>query len=149
MSKSPSKKRGGQPKNANALKHGIYSRYYTPEELLALDQDVAGSLKDELEILRLVILDAAESVLKEPEDSLSFHDHVTALRTIAVAVARLENIIQLRMTAFGDPDRREQQVESMLALMEQSEMETTQVMEGRLSPSPFLSLSLPWFNGHG
>jgi hypothetical protein len=48
MSKSTSKKRGAQPKKANALKHGVYSRYYTPEELLALDQDVAGSLKDEL-----------------------------------------------------------------------------------------------------
>jgi|GEM_PF-1824422 len=139
MSKSPSKKRGAQPKNANALKHGVYSRHYTPEELLALDQDVVGSLKDELEILRLAILDAAESVLKEPEDSFAFHDNVTALRTISVAVARLENLIQVRMTAFGDPDRREQQVESMLALMEQSEMEGSQRMDGRLSPSPFLS----------
>jgi hypothetical protein len=122
MSTSPPKKRGAQPANTNALKHGVYSRHYTPEELLALDKDVAGSLKDELEILRLSIFDAAESVLKEPEDSLSFHDNVTALRTITVAVARLENIIQVRMTVFGDPDQREKQVESMLALMEQSEM---------------------------
>jgi hypothetical protein len=130
MSHSPSKKRGAQPANTNALKHGVYSRHYTPEELFALDRDVAGSLKDELEILRLAIFDAAESVLKEPEDSLSFHDNVTALRTITVAVARLENIVQVRMTAFGDPDRREKQVESMLALMEQSEMDATKDLEG-------------------
>jgi hypothetical protein len=117
------RKRGGQPANTNALKYGVYSRYYTPEELLALDRDVAGSLKDELEILRLAIFDSAESILKEPEDDFPFHDLVSALRTIAVAIARLENIIQVRMTTFGDPDRREQQVDAMLERMEQDEME--------------------------
>jgi len=121
MPTSPPKKRGGQPANTNAFKHGVYSRYYTPEELLALDRDVAGSLKDELQILRLSIFDAAETVLKEPEDSLPFHDKVSAMNIIAVAVSRLESVIQVRMTAFGDPDRREQQVESMLALMERSQ----------------------------
>jgi hypothetical protein len=121
VSASLPKKRGAQPANSNALKHGVYSRHYTPEELLALDRDVVGSLKDELEILRLAIFDAADSVLAEPEDSLSFHDHVSAMNTVAVAVSRLENVIQVRMTAFGDPDRREQQVESMLALMDRSE----------------------------
>ncbi len=123
MPTSPPKKRGAQPANTNALKHGVYSRYYTPGELLALDRDVVGSLKDELQILRLSIYDAAESVLKGPEDFLSFHDNVSSMNTIAVAVSRLENVIQVRMTAFGDPDRREQQVESMLALMEHSETE--------------------------
>jgi hypothetical protein len=71
--------------------------------------------------------------LQEPEDSFSSHDNVTALRTISVAVARLENILQVRMTAFGDPDRREQQVESMLALMEQSEIEVAKDIEGEPS----------------
>lgn len=117
----PERKRGGQPANTNALKHGIYSRHYTPEELLALDQDVKGSLKDEMEILRLTIASAADSVLKEPQTDLPFHDHVSALRTIAVAIARLENVIQTRISVFGDPDQREKQVDIMLALMEQAE----------------------------
>lgn len=117
----PERKRGGQPANTNALKHGIYSRHYTPEELLALDQDVAGSLKDEMEILRLTIAEAADSVLQQPEADIPFHDHVSALRTIAVSIARLENVIQTRISVFGDPDQREKQVDTMLALMEQAE----------------------------
>jgi hypothetical protein len=144
MHASSPKKRGAQPANANALKHGVYSRHYTPEELLALDRDIAGSLKDELEILRLAIFESAESVLKEPENSLSFHDNVSALRTITVAVARLENIVHVRMTAFGDPDRREKQVESMLARMEQSEMQGLD----DLSSSSKIPGTLPKSEGH-
>jgi hypothetical protein len=137
----PGRKRGGQPANTIALKHGIYSRYYTPEELLALDQDVAGSLKDETEILRLTIAEAADSVLQQPEADIPFHDHVSALRTIAVSIARLENVIHTRMFVFGDPDRREKQVNAILERLEQSELDGVGTCAGspsRYHPGVFL-----------
>jgi hypothetical protein len=117
----PGRKRGGQPTNANALKHGIYSRYFTLEENLSLDRDVAGSLKDEAEILRLTIAGAADSVLRQPEPDLPLHDHVFSLRTISIAIARLVSIILTRISVFGDPDQREKRVDAMLALMEQEQ----------------------------
>ena len=117
----PGRKEGGQPANTNALRHGIYSRHFTPEENLALDRDVAGSLKDEAEILRLTIAGAADSVLQQPEADLPLRDHVFALRTISIAIARLVSIILTRLSVFGDPDRREKQVDAMLALMEREE----------------------------
>ncbi len=119
----PGRKEGGQPANTNALKHGIYSRYFTPEENLFLDRDVAGSLKDEAEILRLTIVGAADSVLRQPEPDSALHDHVFSLRTISIAIARLVSIILTRISVFGDPDQREKQVDAMLALMVKEERE--------------------------
>jgi hypothetical protein len=120
---SPARKPGGQSGNTNALKHGIYSAYYTSQELLALDRDVAGSLKDELEILRLCIAEVVDSVIRQPESDMPFHDHVSALRTVSVAVARLENIIHTRVFVLGNPDRREKQVDAILEDMERSEVD--------------------------
>lgn len=126
----PGRKEGGQPANTNALRHGIYSRHFTPEENLALDRDVAGSLKDEAEILRLTIAGAADSVLQQPEPDLPLRDHVFALRTISIAIARLVSIILTRLSVFGDPDQREKQVDAMLALMEREEQEQGLHQEG-------------------
>lgn len=125
MVASTHKKRGAPPGNKNALKHGIYSRYYTPRELRALDRDVAGSLKDETEILRLLIAETGDSILAQPEADVPFLDNVSSLRTIAVSIARLENVTQIRMVVFGDPDRREKQVDAVLDAMEQAEMDGT------------------------
>ena len=119
----PKRDPGAQPANTNAQKHGIYARRYTPEELAALDRDVSGSLKDEMEILRLIIAETADSVLEQPEADMPFLDHVSALRTIAVSIARLENVIHTRMAAFGDPDGREKQVNAVLDGLEEAEME--------------------------
>jgi len=126
----PGRKEGGQPANTNALRHGIYSRHFTPEENLALDRDVAGSLKDEAEILRLTIAGAADSVLRQPQADFPFRDHVFALRTISIAIARLVSIILTRLSVFGDPDRREKQVDAMLVLMEREEQDQGLHQEG-------------------
>ena len=136
----PGLKRGGQPANANALKHGIYSRHYTPAEFRALDKDVAGSLKDEMEILLLTIAETADSVLQQPEADIPFLDHVSALRTIAVAIARLENVVQTRMVVLGDPDRREKQVNAILDKMEQEEI--AEGLEGQSGPAQVGEVSL-------
>ena len=152
----PGRKEGGQPANTNALRHGIYSRHFTPEENLALDRDVAGSLKDEAEILRLTIAGAANSVLQQPEADLPLRDHVFALRTISIAIARLVSIILTRLSVFCDPDQREQQVDAMLALIEREEQEqglhqegSAQIAGGSVAgeavpdPSPEAGLSAP------
>ena len=133
-SATPRRKPGGQPANSNARKHGIYSSHYTPEELAALEQDVAGSLKDELEILRLIIAETADSVLRQPEEDVPFHDHVSAMRTIAISIARLENVIHTRMAVFGDPDLRNKQVDGILESMEQSEVDAALPSAGLSSP---------------
>jgi len=132
------RKEGAQPANTNALKHGIYSRHFTPEEHLALDRDVAGSLKDEAEILRLATVGAADIFLARPESDTTLSENVFALRTVSISIARLISITLTRLSEFGDPDRREQEVDAMLALMVKEEHE-----HGQLGQAGFVN------NGNG
>jgi hypothetical protein len=45
------RKRGGQPGNANALRHGFYSKYYTGAEMQSLDDHIAGELYAEMALV--------------------------------------------------------------------------------------------------
>lgn len=48
------RKRGGQPGNINALKHGFYSRALTPEEVEDL-VEAGNGLEDEIQLMRAII----------------------------------------------------------------------------------------------
>jgi hypothetical protein len=48
----PKKRRGGQPGNANAIKHGFYTRHFRGQEIKVLDQLPVAELQDEMEALR-------------------------------------------------------------------------------------------------
>jgi hypothetical protein len=54
------RRRGGQPVNLNALKHGFYSRQFQKSELTDLEE--VGDLQEEIGMMRVVtrrLLDAA------------------------------------------------------------------------------------------
>lgn len=56
----PRRRRGGQPGNVNALKHGLYARLLTPEALVALQiarQLKTHNLEEEIAALRARISD--------------------------------------------------------------------------------------------
>jgi len=46
------RKPGGQPGNANALRHGFYSKSFTEAELLNLESGIKGEFTDEIEVAR-------------------------------------------------------------------------------------------------
>ncbi len=46
------RKRGGQPGNANALRHGFYSKSFTDAEMGRLDLDIEGEFIDEIALAR-------------------------------------------------------------------------------------------------
>lgn len=46
------RRRGGQPGNTNAVKHGLYSARFFPEEIEALS-DMQEGVKDEIELVRV------------------------------------------------------------------------------------------------
>ena len=46
------RRRGGQPGNTNAVKHGLYSSRFFPEEIEALS-DMQEGVKDEIELVRV------------------------------------------------------------------------------------------------
>ena len=49
------KRRGGQPGNTNAVKHGLYSKRFDPEEIELLSGTQEG-VKDEIEACRVTLL---------------------------------------------------------------------------------------------
>ena len=62
----PKRKRGGQPGNQNARKHGLYSKHFTPEQFEILEN--ADDLKDlapEIALLRVRL----NTLLDDPETS--------------------------------------------------------------------------------
>ena len=66
----PPKRRGAQPGNTNALKHGFYSRRFTPLELRDVPTALATGLQDEIVLLRVAMrrvmdLDAGDPNLVE------------------------------------------------------------------------------------
>lgn len=48
------RRRGGQPGNTNAVKHGLYSRRFDPEEIEALS-GMQDGVKDEIEAVRVTL----------------------------------------------------------------------------------------------
>lgn len=91
-------KRGGQPSNLNALKHGFYSSHYTAKELNRLDkvQD-EEDLSDEATLIQIL--------MKRVFIGLNQNVHTTlflrAVRILAYADACLERLNQKRGLAFG------------------------------------------------
>jgi hypothetical protein len=57
-------KRGGQPGNKNALKHGFYSYWFTHQENKRLDRDMLGQLDDEENSFNIII-DRIFAAMKE------------------------------------------------------------------------------------
>jgi uncharacterized protein YjcR len=61
MAKTKSK-RGGQPGNKNALKHGFYSELLTKEEIARLNKVADINLDDEIKILRALVYRLIEQI---------------------------------------------------------------------------------------
>ena len=60
------RKRGGQPGNQNARKHGYYSRHFTPEEMEQLEEiNYHKGLDPEIALLRVKL----NNMLDNPETS--------------------------------------------------------------------------------
>lgn len=131
MCPSSPKKRGAPPGNANARKYGLYSRHFSSRELRSLDRDVSGWLKDEMDLLRVTISSAANSVLQQSETEIPFREHISALKTISLAIARLQNLIRTRAIVFRDPDKREQEIDTLLASMDETRQQEIQAQQAR------------------
>lgn len=62
MKKGTGKKRGGQPNNKNALKHGFYSEILTKEEIARLNKIKEIDLNDETSLLRALVFRFAQQI---------------------------------------------------------------------------------------
>jgi len=84
----PKRRRGSQPGNLNALKHGFYTSRFKPKDLTGVDATDNNSLLDEIRILRLytrrlIELDA------QPDDLTQVANILKLLCLSALTINRL------------------------------------------------------------
>jgi len=96
------KPRGGQADNTNALKHGFYASLFNSAERRRLEKFDRRGIDDDILLLRVLIKRAAAFVLKPPKDNpLTFGQHLTAVRVITYAFARLEKLQRTKLLLRG------------------------------------------------
>ncbi len=82
------RRRGAQPGNLNALKHGFYSRQLQSGELSDLERVQGGNLQDEIDMLRVVMRRTLE-LSQEYETPQVMMNTLGALGLASVRIIRL------------------------------------------------------------
>jgi hypothetical protein len=98
-----SRKRGGQPGNINALKHGFYSSHFTEAEA----EDIAAvspGLQDEISLLRVIIRRLSDIFLTDPD--LSPSEQLTYLDLLSKALNRLSVLMRVNDLLSGSEDSK-------------------------------------------
>ncbi|HEY3345596.1 MAG TPA: hypothetical protein VGJ97_11750 [Anaerolineaceae bacterium] len=97
----PKKKRGGQVGNVNAVKHGVYTRWYRQLEHAELDALAEQDLQKEISMLRVVLQRFFEIVSQESPDLETMSKALTAL---GKGSAHLSRLIYAEKSLSGEPE---------------------------------------------
>jgi hypothetical protein len=93
-------KRGGQPGNSNALKHGFYSKHYESDDAPALAAFLAEGLEEEIAMLRV----ATRKIFGKSDISVNMIDHVAWLQALGDSAIKLATLIKSSHYLTGDDD---------------------------------------------
>jgi hypothetical protein len=85
----PHRKYGGQPGNLNALKHGLYARFYSQDTCNTLQKWELKDLIGEVQLLRVSIEKVAGILLLSDEPVMEMVAMLNALSRSAVAIMTL------------------------------------------------------------
>ena len=98
------KKRGGQPNNRNAYKHGFYSKYFSAFESKALSDLAITDVSNELGLMRVQV-DRFMQVYTASLEGLDFEERLAALRTVTLAVGRIASLESIQSSAGKNLDQ--------------------------------------------
>ena len=96
------RKRGAQPGNKNALKHGFYAGNFSSTELTDLEVSLAKGLGDEIALLRVLIRCFACDL--EAKDALDPSESAGHLAIISDAMVRLGSLLRTDRLLAGAED---------------------------------------------
>lgn len=105
------RRRGGQPGNLNAFKHGFYSRQFRLGEATDLDEVKKPGLENEIDMLRVVTrrLFALAGDCEDPEEL------ATVLNALGMASGRLGGLIRTQWLISGMADQTEDELAEALS----------------------------------
>ena len=96
------KKRGGQPGNNNALKHGFYASRFTPTDRQDLeDYDFTG-LVDEVILLRVYI----RRIIEQSANLTKLEDSLTVLRALSIASTTITRLLRTQRLDLTPMEKR-------------------------------------------
>ncbi len=101
QSTSQPRKRGAQPGNSNAFKHGFYSRWFREIELSDLENNAAPGVWDEINMLKVLMRRLFELVNCEEPDIETLTKTLTA---IGRGAFHLGGLIRLQTAIEGEAD---------------------------------------------
>ena len=116
MSTSPTpaptrRKRGGQPGNANALRHGFYAKSFTDAEMGRLDKDIEGEFIDEIALARTNAARLAD-LLKDYKN-MSIDDVVSASNALNHYLDRIQSLSRAQRFMYRNQTTMEQILEEL------------------------------------
>jgi hypothetical protein len=107
---TPKRKRGGQPGNRNAFKHGFYSHNFTNDEKNHLSQDILGELQDEEKLLS-VIMDRVFTSMQH--EKMDYERDLAGLRTFSLAIRSKAVLQRSRKDIYAKLSSMEQAMQEL------------------------------------
>jgi hypothetical protein len=98
---SDHRKRGAQPNNRNAIKHGFYSTIFKQRERRLLDQLPAADLSAEIELIRVTNVRFLEA-LEASRGTLDYEANLTALRAVNLSAQSIAMLLRAQ-ALVGSP----------------------------------------------
>lgn len=92
------RKRGAQPGNKNALKHGFYASHFNPNEISSL-KNVRNGLEDEINMLRLSMQRLITLSTAEESDASEWQK---TLQALGLASQRLAKLVKTHQELTGE-----------------------------------------------
>lgn len=89
------KRRGGQPGNTNAVKHGLYSKRFSPEEVENLSGMREG-LVDEIDLLRVTLSRINDYIGEIDIKNLTVENYVALMGLISKNTATVSRLMQVQ-----------------------------------------------------
>jgi hypothetical protein len=100
------RKRGGQPGNSNALRHGFFSRSFIEAEMDDLEENVKGEFMDEIALARVNAAHLAE-LLKDYKN-ISLDDYVSASNALNNYLDHIQSLSRAQRFMYRDQTTLEQ-----------------------------------------
>lgn len=88
------RRRGGQPGNRNALRHGFYSGSFQQKEAELLSSGGGVDFDDEIELVRILIKRTMDKA--KEQDDLTLDENLSLLRTVSFAAMVVERLSRAR-----------------------------------------------------
>ena len=91
------RRRGGQPGNTNAVKHGLYSRRFDPAEVEALS-GMQDGVKDEIEAVRVTLSRILDYLNSVDVSELKAEEYSAVVSLVAKNASTIGRLMQIDKT---------------------------------------------------